>query len=325
MAQTVAEPFVIAHHICYIIDKTVFAPGYFGIVQDPGAADVGLEFLERDVVIVPSEYFFRDVDSYDTPEGNRGSLGFRLMLRSRWYFYAGIFGVFCRSGKLGMRGKLDGNAQIAMSNINLRLVEKCGGRVHIAGLANLRRAAGKPTVVVANHMSLLETGLLHAVMREYLDFSFVVKKSLMDVPYFCEILKALDAIPVTRENPREDLKTMLREGKRILESGRSLIVFPQSTRSDTIDPEKFNSIGVKLAKSAGAQILPLALKTDFLANGRGILRDMGPVRPERRVCFEFAPPLTVSGNGQEEQHRIVEFIASRLNVWRGQDAEENRR
>ena len=270
---------------------------------------------------MPSEYLFGNVDSYDTPENNRSSLGFRLMFHSRWYFYAGIFGVFCRSGKLGMRGKLDGAAQIRMSNLNLRLVEKCGGRIHIAGLENLRRASGKPTVVVANHMSLLETGLLHAVMREYLDFSFVVKKSLMDIPYFCEILKTLDAIPVTRENPREDLKTMLREGKRILESGRSLIVFPQSTRSDTLEPDKFNSIGVKLAKSAGAQILPLALKTDFLANGK-ILRDMGPVRPERRVCFEFAPPQEVSGNGQEEQHRIIEFITSRLNAWREPDARE---
>jgi len=290
----------------------------------PGAAVVVHVSKNRGVVIVPSEYLFSQVDSYDTPEDLRAAPGFRLMFRSRWYFYAGIFGVFCRSGKLGMRGKLDASAQIAMSNLNLRLVEKCGGRVHIAGLEHLRRVSGQPAVVVANHMSLLETGLLHAVMREYLDFSFVVKKSLMEIPYFREILKALDAIPVTRENPREDLKTMLREGKRILESGRSLIVFPQSTRSETLEPDKFNSIGVKLAKSAGACILPLALKTDFLANGKW-LRDMGPVRPERRVCFEFAPALEVAGNGQEEQHRIIEFINSRLTAWREQDARENRR
>ena len=273
---------------------------------------------------VPSEYLFDNVNVYDTPEPVRSALAFRLLFKSRWYFYAGIFGVFCRSGKLGMRGKLDGNAQIRMSNLNLRLVEKCGGRVHIAGLEHPRRLAGKPAVVVANHMSLLETGLLHSVVRGYLDFSFVVKKSLMDVPYFREILKALDAIPVTRENPREDLKTMLREGKRILESGRSLIVFPQSTRSETLDPEKFNSIGVKLAKSAGVPVLPLALKTDFLANGK-YLRDMGPVHPERRVCFEFAPPLEVAGNGQEEQHKIIDFINSRLTEWRKLEAEEARR
>ena len=273
---------------------------------------------------MPLEYMFKNVDSYDTPEGNRESTAFRLLLRSRWYFYAGIFGVFCRSGWLGSHGRLDKAAQIDNSIRNFRLVERCGGRIHVAGLNNLRAASGRPVVVVSNHMSLLETGLLHAVAREYIDFSFVVKASLMEVPYFKDILKALDAIPVSRNNPREDLKTMLREGRRILESGRSLIVFPQSTRSEELDPEKFNSIGVKLAKSAGVPVLPLALKTDVLANGK-VLRDMGPVRPKRRVCFEFAPLMEVSGNGQEEQARIVEFISSRLEEWRREETPEDAR
>lgn len=273
---------------------------------------------------MPSKYLFCDVDSYDTPANTRKSLAFKLLFGSRWYFYAGIFGVFCRSGRLGARGRLDKAAQIENSTRNFRLVERCGGRIHVAGLDNLRKVAGRPVVVVSNHMSLLETGLLHAVSREYIDFSFVVKRSLMDIPYFRDILRVLDAIPVTRENPREDLKTMLREGKRILESGRSLIVFPQATRSETLDPEKFNSIGIKLAKSAGVPILPLALKTDFLANGR-LLRDMGPVRPSRKVCFEFAPPMEISGNGQEEQKRVIEFISSRLETWRKEESEEARR
>ena len=269
---------------------------------------------------MPSEYLFYNVDGYDTPEDNRCSWGFRLCLKTRWYYYAGIFGTFCRGGVLGARGKLDENAQIWLSNRNLRQIEKCGGCVHIAGLEHLREAAGKPTVVVANHMSLLETGLLHAVMRGYLDFSFVVKESLLKVPFFRHIIMALDVIPVTRSNPREDLKTMLREGRRILDSGRSIIVFPQSTRTETLEPDKFNSIGVELARASGVQVLPLALKTDFLANGR-LIRDLGGIRPERRVCFEFAPPMTVEGSGQEQQHAIIEFINSRLVEWRRQDRE----
>ncbi len=266
------------------------------------------------------EYLFENLDGYDTPAGNRPALLFRALFGSRWFFYAGIFGTFCRSGWLGRTGRLDKDAQIANSNRNLRLIERCGGRIHIAGLENLRAAAGKPVVVVANHMSLLETGLLHAVAREYIDFSFVVKRSLFKVPFFRDILTSLEAIPVSRINPREDLRTVLCEGERILAGGRSMIVFPQSTRSEGFDPEKFNTIGVKLARAAGVPVLPLALKTDFLANGR-ILRDMGRVRPERRVCFEFAPLVEISGSGREEQKRIVDFIRSRLDAWRRQDAE----
>ena len=134
------------------------------------------------------------------------------------------------------------------------------------------------------------------------------------IPYFKEILLAMNAVAVTRTNPREDLKTVLSEGKKVLQSGRSIIVFPQATRSEKFDPEKFNTIGVKLAKSAGVPVVPLALKTDFLGNGKYI-RDMGPIHPEKEVYFEFAPAMQITGNGQEQHRQIIEFIQSRLDCW----------
>ena len=268
----------------------------------------------------PPEYKYYDVDGYDTPKDNRSSFWFRMLLGCRLYYYFGIFGTFVRGGMLAIKGRLDPNTQTRFSNSTLRRVEKCGGRVHIAGLEHLRARNGLPTVIVSNHMSLLESGLLTAVLRGYQDVSFVVKESLMHVPFFRHVIATLDVIPVTRENPREDLKTMLREGKRILKEGRSVIVFPQSTRTEMMEPDKFNSIGVKLARSAGVPVLPMALKTDFLANGR-LIRDLGPVRPERQVCFDFAPAMEIAGNGMEEQQKIIDFINSRLVEWRRQDLE----
>ena len=269
------------------------------------------------------DYQFYDVDGYDTPEDNRSSLSFRLCLKCRLYYYAGMFGTFIHGGLLGMHGRLDANTQTRYSNFNLHLIEKCGGRVHIAGLKYLRENAGRPVVVVSNHMSLLEAGLLHSVLRGYLEVSFVVKESLLRVPFLRHVVKSVDVIPVSRNNPREDFKVMLREGKRILADGRSLIVFPQSTRTETLDPEKFNTVGVKLARAAGVPVIQMALKTDFIANGR-LVRDLGPIRPGRIVCFEFGPPMKISGSGQEEQQAIIDFINSRLVEWRKMDVEAGR-
>ena len=134
-------------------------------------------------------------------------------------------------------------------------------------------------------------------------------------------MRSLGAIPVGRENPRDDLRAVLGDGKKVLESGRSIIIFPQSTRSETFDAAKFNSIGIKLAKSAGVRVLPFALKTDFLGNGK-YLRDMGPVRPKRGVYFEFAPARVVEGNGQALQQEIIGFIQSRLASWQAMDSEQ---
>ena len=266
------------------------------------------------------QYLFAG-DAYDTPESMRKSMLYRLSLGSRWYFYLNNFGIFARTGRCGRHGRLDKERQIYYSNKNFRLVEKCGGRIHLRGLENLRDVSGEPVVLIGNHMSLLETALFHAVAREYLDFTFVIKQSLLTVPFFRDIMRSLGAIPVGRENPRDDLRAVLGDGKKVLESGRSIIIFPQSTRSETFDAAKFNSIGIKLAKSAGVRVLPFALKTDFLGNGK-YLRDMGPVRPKRGVYFEFAPARAVEGNGQVLQQEIIGFIQSRLASWQAMDSEQ---
>ena len=169
-----------------------------------------------------SDYLFPGVDSYDTPAGHKVALGFKLMFRSRWYFYMHNFGTFIKSGRCAAKGKLDRERQIRYSSENIRLIENCGGSVHLRGLNNLRDLEGRPAVIIGNHMSLLETAVMHAIIREYVDFSFVIKRSLLKIPYFKHILFMMGAIPVSRTNPREDLKTVLTEGKKLLESGRSM-------------------------------------------------------------------------------------------------------
>lgn len=261
-----------------------------------------------------SKYLFEGKDSYRTPESNKASLLFRLMFRSRWYFYFINFTVFIRCGLCAAKGKLNKQMQIYYSNLNLLLIEKCGGKIQIDGLEHLRALNGTPVVLIGNHMSLIETAVFHALAREYIDFSFIIKESLLRVPFFRHIMIAMKAVPVGRINPREDLKTVLVKGKSVLEDGRCIIVFPQATRAASFEPEKFNTIGIKLAKSAGVKVVPFALKTDFLGIGKRF-RDLGPVHPEKVVHFEFAPAMEITGNGQEQHKAIIDFIQSRFDEW----------
>lgn len=261
-------------------------------------------------------------DSYDTPSDVPKSIWYRLLLKNRLYFYANNFYIFFQTGRCGKRGQLTQERQIFYSNKNLRLVERCGGKVHLRGLDNLRALNGRSAVLVGNHMSMLETALFHSVARGIIDFTFIIKQSLMSVPFFRDIMTSLGAIPIGRENPRDDLKAVFEEGGKLLASGRSIIVFPQSTRSEDFSPEKFNSIGLKLAKRAGVPVLPFALKTDFQGNGR-FFRDFGPVRPEREVWFEFGEPREVTGNGQELQQEIISFIKEHLQEWCSRESKEN--
>lgn len=107
---------------------------------------------------------------------------------------------------------------------------------------------------------------------------------------------------------------MLNEGQRLIRNGCSLVIFPQSTRSARFDAANFNSLGVKLAKQAGTFVVPLALKTDFQANGR-FIKEMGRVDPKKTVHIKFGRPLPVTGNGQQTHQKVIEFIEENLIRW----------
>jgi 1-acyl-sn-glycerol-3-phosphate acyltransferase len=261
-------------------------------------------------------------DSYDTPEGTPRSIFDKLLLGSRASFYLRNFYIFYLSGSRCRINDFPGQAQADHSLMNFRIVEGCGGRIHLRGLENLSKFPG-PAVIIGNHMSLLETAILHAFVRPRRDFCFVIKRQLLDVPYFGDIMRHLECVAVGRKNPKEDFKTVMEEGRKRLEKGKSVLVFPQHTRSAVFNPAEFNTIGVKLAKNAGVPIIPLALRTDFLANGRKF-KDFGPIHRDRPVWFEFGEPIMhVSGTGKEEHARIVEFIKDRLSKWGGQIAPDS--
>jgi 1-acyl-sn-glycerol-3-phosphate acyltransferase len=163
-------------------------------------------------------------------------------------------------------------------------------------------------------MSTLETFVLPAIISQFKDVTFVVKQSLIDYPIFKHVMRSRDPITVGRSNPRDDLKAVLEGGAERLKAGRSIIIFPQTTRTPVFDPGSFNTIGVKLAKKAGVPVIPVALKTDAWSNGR-ILKDFGRILPSRSVHFAFGKPIRIMGRGNEEHAAIIEFIGSKLKEW----------
>ncbi len=194
-----------------------------------------------------------------------------------------------------------------------KVMEKVGARIEIEGLEHVD-AVQEPCIFVGNHMSTLETFLLPGIIRPRRPVTFVIKDALMKVPFFKDVLATRDVIVVGRSNPREDLKLVMEEGKKRLDAGKSLIIFPQSTRSVEFNVKKFNSIAAKLAKHSGSPMIPLALKTDAWAQGK-LVKDFGAVHPERTIHFAFGKALYVQEQGKTEHAQICAFIEEHLKKW----------
>jgi 1-acyl-sn-glycerol-3-phosphate acyltransferase len=229
-------------------------------------------------------------------------------------FYSKILGIVSRASKLAKKGLYDDQRWIESSLTTVRSLESVGVRFEVQGL-DVIGGLQSACVFIGNHMSILETFVLPCLIQPYRDVTFIVKESLITYPLFGHVMRNRNPVVVGRDNPREDLKTVLEDGQRRLDANISVIIFPQTTRSVEFDPKEFNTLGVKLAKRCNVPAVPFALKTDAWGLGRK-LKDFGKISPAKTVHISFGKPLNIRGSGKEDHNFIVEFISSHLNAWR---------
>jgi 1-acyl-sn-glycerol-3-phosphate acyltransferase len=252
--------------------------------------------------------------TYHTPEKIKLSFKDKLLLNSRLYFAIRYGGTVLRTRKEAKRGVYDTKAWSDSSFEILRFIEKTGGKFHITGMENITKSE-KPVLFISNHMSTLETMVLPSIIAPHREVTFVVKESLVRHPLFGDVMRSRNPIVVGRTDPRKDFEAVMNGGVELLSNGISIIIFPQSTRSLEFKPEEFNSIGVKLAKKAGVQVVPIAIKTDFWGNGK-LIKELGPLDCNKPIYFKFGDPISITGNGKEENQKIIEFIKASLEEWK---------
>ncbi|MBN2689807.1 MAG: 1-acyl-sn-glycerol-3-phosphate acyltransferase [Gammaproteobacteria bacterium] len=249
--------------------------------------------------------------NYESPKVKIGFLQKMFPTFTFYFFYFSRVVYDCVTS--AKRGTYDNRRWAETSYDVMAGLEKVGVRLQIENLSVLDKLDG-PVVFIGNHMSMLETMVLPCLIEPRADTTFVVKQALIDYPAFKHVMRSRDPIVVGRTNPRDDLKAVLEDGVKILGGGRSIIVFPQTTRTNTFDSEHFNSIGVKLAKKAGVKVVPIALKTDAWQNG-SLLKDFGKIIPKKMVHIKFGDPLTIEGNGKNEHQATMDFIQENLSAW----------
>jgi len=248
---------------------------------------------------------------YQSPDRPVGMLARLLPSVS---FYLKNFRIVWTASAEARRGVYNSVSWHDSSASVVRALEESGCRFDVTGLEHLI-GIDRPCIFIGNHMSTLETFVLPSlIMPHVFDLTYVIKRSLVDYPVFGDIVKTRDPVVVDRVNPREDLKVVMEEGVRRIEQGRSLIIFPQHTRTVEFDPKQFNSIGIKLAKKTGALVVPVALLTWAWSAGTWV-KDFGRIHPERTIHFAFGEPFEVEGKGQDEQQQIVDFIQQHLERW----------
>lgn len=132
-----------------------------------------------------------------------------------------------------------------------------GGCSEYRGLENLPEKGGY--IVAVKHQSAWET---LALVTLFPDFVFPLKEELMRIPVFGLYLRAAGMIPIARGKKGAVMRALLKDAGKALADGRTLIIFPEGTRTRPGAPADYKPGTAFLYAQLGKYpVVPVALNS----------------------------------------------------------------
>ena len=196
-----------------------------------------------------------------------------------------------------------GRKQVAIARFWSKVLIKIAGvRLRIEGLEKIDPQGSY--VFVSNHVSYMDTPIVLGHIP--VQFRFLAKKSLFNVPFLGYHLKRAGHLSVPRGNPREALKTMAEAGRVIRERGISVLIFPEGGRSlDGLKP--FKEGAAYIAINAGVPVVPVCLEGTLQVLPMHSLN----VRPGH-VIMRIGDPIPTAHLTPKDRGKLTEEMHSRV-------------
>lgn len=175
-----------------------------------------------------------------------------------------------------------------------------------------RLARGRGFVVASNHESLCDIVVLLACLP--FQVRFLAKRSIFRVPVLGWSIAAAGFVPVDRSDRSRGASTLDAARKR-LRAGRSVVIFPEETRTRTGELLPFKSGAALLALRSGLPLLPLGLA----GTGRILPPDRLVMSPGRAVVC-VGEPIEVAGASPARRRDLTRELRERIGKLREEAA-----
>lgn len=170
-------------------------------------------------------------------------------------------------------------------------------RVSVEGLEKIDRQTAY--VLVSNHLSYMDTPVVLSYIP--LQFRFMAKKGLFQIPFLGTHLIQAGHIPVPREDPRAAVKTLSRAAEVIRDRGISVLIFPEGGRSEDGKLQPFKEGAAYVAIKAGVPIVPIAL-----LGTREVLPMGSATYHAGKVRLRIGEPISTGGATLREREAFTE-------------------
>lgn len=236
------------------------------------------------------------------------------MLRTLiWFTYFWLYLLLCIPVSLYIRHlaetdgpKADRYVAHFVRNWARRLLKLAGAKVTVTGQENLPQSGAY--MVVANHQGYFDIPIMLSCVGE--PRGLVAKQEIDRIPGIRMWMRYLHCLFVDRSSPRAGAQTIV-DGAKLLESGHSLTIFPEGTRSKGGPMREFKAGAFRIASRAGVPVVPVTIDGSFrLMEGNKML-----IRPAE-VKVTIHPAIATAGMGREElralPHTVKDTIEAKL-------------
>lgn len=176
----------------------------------------------------------------------------------------------------------------------------CGIRHEVHGTNNL---PASPCVVFAKHESTWETLFLQTLLAPQ---ATIIKKELLQIPFFGWAFSLLKPIAIDRREPRSALRKLVDAGKRRLQDRIWVVMFPEGTRTPPGQMGKFQAGGSLLAASGDYPVVCIAHNAGRYWPAHALAKTAGVIQ------VQIAEPIDTSGMSAKEISRTCEARMAEL-------------
>jgi 1-acyl-sn-glycerol-3-phosphate acyltransferase len=171
-------------------------------------------------------------------------------------------------------------------------------RVNVIGRENV--LMNRPQIFMANHQSDFDILIVLAFIPG--QFRWIVKKELFKIPIFGKAMKSAGYIEIDRQNHEKAMKSLEEAAQKIRE-GKSVMTFPEGTRSKDGTIQPFKQGMFRLAIEAGVPIVPISI----IGANKIMPKRTLMIKPGR-IKMVIGRPVDVSGYTIETRSDLIQRV-----------------